>query len=423
MSRFPFHAAPGDRSPTLQVASRLGRPRLWLIGGAGASAVLLASLFGADREAPVRTTTVVTAGRGGYVGDASCVACHQQKAQSYAVTAHAATSRLGLAESIHGRFDSGRNQLRTANPNLYFQMEQRADGGYETAVLRTSLTQVLTRSERIDLVVGSGRKGQTYLYWDDNRLFQLPVSYWTASGAWVNSPGYVDGTAVFERPIAGRCLECHATSFVSTAPPENAYLKSSLVLGIACEKCHGPGAEHVKRYRSSTPPHTPQESAIVNPARLPRDRQIDVCALCHAGIGTPSTAPLSYTPGEVLSDHLTFPRRPPEARIDVHAGQVELLARSRCFQSSPGMTCTTCHDVHRPQRDLAALSQTCTTCHQVEHCGEFRRKGRAIAADCVSCHMPLEQTSQIVIARANGQTFDPSVRNHRIAVYPNPEQP
>jgi hypothetical protein len=355
------------------------------------------------------------------VGDAVCLSCHQAKA-AYAATAHAHTSSLPSAESIHGRFEAGANTLRTANPDLYFLMEAKAAGFFQTAILRSSPTEAMTRSESIDLVVGSGRKGQTYLFWDGDALFQLPVSYWTEIGGWVNSPGYVDGTANFERPVAGRCLECHATAFASQAPPENAYRRTSLVPGITCEKCHGPGAEHVARYRSAAPPRTPAEGAIVNPARLSRARQIDGCALCHDGIGRSLTPPLSFRPGDDLDRHVVFPQLNPGDPVDVHGGQVQLLARSRCFQSSPAMTCTTCHDVHQPQRDLAAMAGSCLQCHQVESCRDFPRRGHAIDHRCIECHMPLQETAQIV-STVNGRRLQPKVRNHQIAIYPENASP
>lgn len=351
--------------------------------------------------------------------DAACFDCHQEKAVSYAQTAHHRTSLPASGDSIHGSFAAGANRLRTRNPNLYFQMDANDRGFFQTAIARTSPTEVLTRSERIEVVVGSGRKGQTYLFWDDDRLFQLPVSYWTEGNVWVNSPGYLDGRADFERPIARRCLECHATAFESRAPPENAYVKNSLVLGLSCEKCHGPGEKHIALYRSNTPPASPADAAIVNPARLSRERQMDLCALCHAGIGEPLTTPGSFVPGDELAKHLVFPHEPLGTHIDVHGSQVQLLERSRCFQASPSLTCTTCHDVHQTQRDSGAMSQSCVNCHQIERCGEFRRRGRAIAGQCVTCHMPLEQTDRITIAKATGGRMDPSVRNHRIAIYPD----
>ncbi len=357
------------------------------------------------------------------VGDEACNTCHLDKTGTYHQTAHARTSSLPSRDSIHGGFSAGSNALRTANPNLYFAMAADGNGFSQTAVLKTSPSQVMTRTERFDVVVGSGRKGQTYLFWDGDGLFQLPVSYWTELGEWVNSPGYTDGTANFERPIGPRCLECHASSFVSRPPAENSYNKTSLVLGISCEKCHGPGSEHVARYRSASPPRSPAAAAIVNPARLSRDRQMDVCALCHAGIGNALAQPLSFAPGDVLDHYLEFPKLEPAAHIDVHGSQVQLLARSRCFQSSPTMTCSTCHDVHRPQRDLGELAARCLKCHQVESCRTFPKLGHQIDRQCIGCHMPLQETAQIIISAVNGSSLQPKVRNHQIAIYPGLKLP
>jgi hypothetical protein len=353
-----------------------------------------------------------------YVGNATCYSCHAEIAESYALTAHALTSTPASADTIHGDFSPGANEMRTANPELHFRMESDGLRFSQAAIRRGSSGEAVEREELIDIIIGSGRKGQTYLHWEGDELCQLPVSYWTEHRKWVNSPGFADGTAKFDRPITARCLECHASTVTSRAPPVNRYDPASLVLGISCEKCHGPGGEHVKRYRAASPPRSVEDAAIINPARLARERQIDVCALCHAGEGRSVTPPLTYRPGDVLSDHITFLRQAPNAPLDVHASQIQLLERSRCFQQSPTMTCTTCHNVHRPQRDLAAMAVNCTQCHQVEHCGKFATRGAAIATSCVACHMPLQQTAQIVISDRHGGTLQPKVRNHHIAVYP-----
>jgi hypothetical protein len=352
-----------------------------------------------------------------YAGNDACISCHQTKSDTYHHTAHYRTSGVPSLDSIHGNFNPGTNVLRTANPNLFFIMESSGKGFSQKGVMRTP-NEILERAESFDVAIGSGRKGQTYLFWDGDKLYQLPVSYWTELGEWVNSPGYVDGTANFDRPIAPRCLECHASSFASRAPPENAYIKNSLLLGISCEKCHGPGAEHVAKYRSTSPPRSSGETAILNPAKLSRERQMDICALCHAGIGNATAGPLSFTPGDVLSRSLTFLQLEANAHVDVHGSQVQLLERSRCFQSSPSMSCTTCHDVHTQQRDPAAFSATCLNCHKVENCGAFTKLVHTIDRQCVTCHMPLQETAQIVISGTNGRTLQPKVRNHQIAIYP-----
>ena len=367
-------------------------------------------------------------------GYEACLPCHQDKVNTYLRTAHHLTSSWPRKDSIHGNFNAGDNILTTRSTNVFFRMEARDNGFFQTAVVRDSPTNVQTHTERFDVVFGSGRKGQTYLYWHHNRrwdrdeLYELPVSYWVERDVWMNSPGLVefpDGSANFTRPVTQRCLECHTTSFEWLSPLGdrfNQFNKSSLVLGIGCEKCHGSGTEHIARYRSASPPTSPNDAAIVNPARLPRDRQMDVCALCHAGIGHELAPALTFKPGDVLSNALEVALPGRETKVDVHGNQTQLLERSRCFQSSPKMNCFTCHDVHQPQRDIKAMASSCLTCHHVESCGKFPELGQKINGQCVVCHMPLQQTDS-VLSSAEGLRFQPKVRNHQIGIYPEIQLP
>jgi hypothetical protein len=358
-----------------------------------------------------------------YVGDTACASCHKEKAVGYRLTAHAQTSGWPSHETIKGKFSPGANALQTGNPGLRYVMDATGSGFTQTAWFQISPATMLNRTETFGVVVGAGRKGQTYLYWDGDDLFQLPVSYWTEVDCWINSPGYPDDKPYFERPTTPRCLECHATSFESRAPPRNRYNKASLLLGMACEKCHGPGSEHVARFSPAAfPSATGRDPAIVNPAKLARERQIDICALCHGGVGVSLTPPLSFRPGDVLAAHVTLPNLAPGAQLDVHASQIQLLERSRCFNASTTMTCSTCHNVHKPQRDPASFASRCLSCHKVENCGMFPRQAHAIDNRCVDCHMPLETTSQIVFNK-EGRKVQPKVRNHRIAIYPGVKLP
>jgi hypothetical protein len=350
---------------------------------------------------------------GGYAGDAACQSCHQEKVDTFFRTAHHLTSQPADGNSIAGKFSDGENILKTSNPELSYRMEANERGHFQTAVMGIP-PDTTSRSERFDLVIGSGGKGQTYLYWKGDELFQLPVTYWTELGQWVNSPGYRDGFPDFNRRVLPRCLDCHASWFESLAPPLNRYRNTGFQLGIACEKCHGSGREHVARQASKEP--APSAQLIVNPARLPRDSQMDLCALCHAGIGELTAAPFSYVPGEPLEKYLALPRLDPNASIDVHGSQVELLKKSRCYQSSAAMTCSTCHNVHVPQHDLAAFSQRCLACHKAESCGIYRKLGREIASNCIDCHMPNQQTN-LIVSDSNGRKVKPKVRNHWIKIY------
>jgi hypothetical protein len=366
-----------------------------------------------------------------YAGDAACLSCHREQSDPYQHTSHHLTSQLGNKDSILGAFHDdkrqdgrgrdGSNVLMIAdpatageNPGLYFKMEARNSGYYQTAVAGWP-GHLQQRSERMDIVIGSGVRGQSYLYWHGEQLFELPVSYWLDGNHWINSPGYKDGTMNFTRVVTPRCLECHATYIepLSLDPLTNRYEQKSLVVGISCERCHGPGADHVALERTKA---SSGGEAILNPAKFSRDRQVDLCALCHNGIRTEEFAPaFSFVPGKPLDNYLQPNTGEIAAHPDVHGNQVGLLQKS-CYLSSPKMSCSTCHDVHQPERPVAAYSNRCLSCHQVESCGMSKTMGRKIADNCIDCHMPVESTNAIVSETA-GEVIRPKMRNHWIKVY------
>ena len=361
--------------------------------------------------------------RSKYVGDVACLACHQSQGLSYSHTSHHLTSQIANKDSILGSFTDGSNLLMivdpaqaAAQPGLFFKMEKKDDGYYETAVTGWG-TDLQTRSERTDLITGSGVRGVTYLNWQGDKLYELPVSYWTDGHQWINSPGYENGSANFSRPVNPGCLECHATYIrpLSADPLTNSYDKGSLITGISCETCHGPGADHVAKEKSGS--RAKSDDAILNPAKFSRDRQVDLCALCHNGIQREAIAPaFSYLPGQPLSDYFTLAPSNIADHPDVHGNQVGLLERSRCYRSSQTMTCSTCHDVHQSQRNPAMISERCLTCHRAQACGEFRRLKEKIVGACADCHMKV-QASNVIVSSLQGKQARELVRNHWIKVY------
>ncbi len=97
--------------------------------------------------------------------------------------------------------------------------------------------------------LGSGTRGITYLIERDGFLFQSPIAWFAQQRRWDISPGYGEFGARpnFERPILPDCLACHANQFRPVAGTLNRY-ETPIFQGhaIGCERCHGPGALHVK---------------------------------------------------------------------------------------------------------------------------------------------------------------------------------
>jgi hypothetical protein len=355
-----------------------------------------------------------------YAGQAACVTCHPTICSAYLQTAHYQSAVLASPASIAGSFSKDSNSF-IINDSTKIVMEERKGVPYQVLYIRDKEK----RAERFDIVFGKA-KGQTYLYWRGDLLFQLPVSYLTALHAWTSSPGYPRDTVIFDRPIYSRCFECHAayirqkTPASAVMPGAEALDKSSMICQIDCERCHGPAAAHVNFHTAN-----PAEKAgryIVSYGSLSRSQRIDICAVCHSGNkGYMLKSTFKFLPGDTLSRFMLPGFDVP--KLDVHGNQTQLLATSKCFRMS-NMDCATCHRAHDDDRDLAKYAQRCQGCHSVANqhfCKLADRMNIALLKDnCSRCHMP-EQSSRIIkVKTSNFSGSTPiSMVNHHIAVYPD----
>ncbi len=350
-----------------------------------------------------------------FAGNEACVSCHNDICESQQQTAHYHTSAPASADVIKGSFLQGEN---TFTYNAFMQAEMdTADGiAYQTALANG----VAYETHSFDISVGSGRKGQTYLYWSSNQLYQLPVSYFTPLHTWCNSPGYPANFIKFDRNINARCLECHGTyAKAETSNGIAAFDKAQIMYGIQCERCHGAAAKHVA-YEQQHPADT-TGMFVRHIKNLSRQQKLDLCALCHSGVRNSVMPSFTYEVGEELDYYLTAAyKKDSVSMLDVHGNQYGLLTSSKCFQLSQ-MDCSSCHNTHVTERGSKALfSQRCTTCHNdVRHSFVTPEIKNLINTNCVDCHMPSLPSSKITLLVSGKQKTVPDyVTTHRIAIYP-----
>ena len=354
----------------------------------------------------------------GFVRPEVCGECHQDKYQGQRETAHFLTSQEPSLQTVLGKLGKESGRLTTRDPHLHFEMIAENDGLYQRVVVQKGGKR-FQHAERFDIVIGSGNKGQTYLYWHRDELYQLPISYFSESGGWINSPGrYRDGTADFARPIGHRCLDCHATFFAAAPGDIARYDRENYVLGVTCVRCHGHGWAHVQYHRTHPGDKAPRY--IVQPGDLPRDRANEVCAQCHSGAGQLLAPAFTYQPGEPLDEYLRLDASSDDPKNDdPHvANQLARLIRSRCFQESENLTCTGCHDPHRQKRgDLKSFVERCAKCHASGDCKLIGKSSGPIKDHCVECHMPSRRDVEGEMQMTEG-TLLPLLRDHYIKVWP-----
>ena len=307
----------------------------------------------------------------GYADPASCESCHDVIARTYRLT--------GMARSLSkARVDRDRlinSPIYHAASDRYYTMVERVGtllqrrhqigfGGNETNVVELTA----------DFVIGSGNHARTFVHRaPDGRLLQLPVSWYADRGGhWAMSPGYDRRAHLdFRRVIDEGCLSCHNAYPRDQVPDDGTgpKFRGALPEGIDCQRCHGPGQGHLDALAEGRVDRA--RGAIVNPATLDRERQLEVCMQCHL---EPTSSPLpfqirryeqppfSYRPGQPLSSAFIYFDYAPTPSGNRHyddkfeiAGGAYRLRKSPCFQQSQ-MTCVTCHDPHDVPRGEQAVA-------------------------------------------------------------------
>jgi hypothetical protein len=349
-----------------------------------------------------------------YSGSEKCASCHRDVYEKHTATSHFLTTLPATEKTIKGSFKKGKN-IFSYNPDLYIEIEKRDSGLFQVVYYKGQEKIAIP----FDIIIGSGIKGQSFMYWRDNRLFQMPLTYFSMAGQWANSPGF-PGKVQFDRPITSRCLECHSTYADVITPfekePEE-FNHKKMILGIGCEKCHGPGAKHIDFHLQNK--QDTQAKFIVNPASLSRQQQLDLCALCHGGRKQRIQPSFTFTAGDTLNNYFQ-PGNTSFGAVDVHGNQHALLASSKCFKMSETMTCNTCHDPHENERGkLAVFSQRCTNCHNTPH-KQIPGKNISVISlqkNCIDCHMPSKPSNTIVLMTGQGEQKAAKFRSHFISIY------
>ena len=199
----------------------------------------------------------------------------------------------------------------------------------------------------IEYALGSGRHGITMVAKDEQGIDrELRVSYFGEGQTWGETkgitaaprePGDQIGLVLAPKPLR-QCLHCHSTWFgavdLSRSAPKG---PEALDRGIGCERCHGPGLNHIKAVESGF-----AQAAIALSARSPSDAKLQSCTECHASDGSIEPSDPEFT-----------------------CAQGTTLLFSRCFTTSAGPAWL--HDLPRPpsraRQTISHYETKCLDCH------------------------------------------------------------
>jgi Flp pilus assembly protein TadD len=318
----------------------------------------------------------------GYVGDQLCANCHASIYQTFSATAHAHASGPASDNVVSGEFTHQKSQVKyrvyAESGKVWMSFERPGD-------------PLVQGKRQLLYYIGQGRRGTTYLFSVDGFYFETPINLYTSRRTWDMAPAYGDADEIpMNLPALTSCMDCHVSGI---RPPiegtENRYA-SPLFLhgGVTCDRCHGPGANHVTG------------GTVVNPVKLSAERRDQVCMQCHlegnAAIERPRKHLYQYRPGDDLSDYVRYYVLTDSGKPGLRAAsQFEELAQSTCKKKSgDAMSCTSCHAPHRTisaDERVAFYRSKCLACHGAQ----FGEKHHSNQSDCTQCHMPAASSSDI----------------------------
>lgn len=374
----------------------------------------------------------------GYVDSKLCGLCHQETYRSY--------QDVGMFQSFYRPATAVERDRSIedfeAEPYDHeasgrsYRIERREGGGLLFRRWQTdpSGERIHEIEIPVDWIMGSGYHARVYLYRNPmGELFQLPLAWYTQEndgrGAWAMAPGYdrPDHEGVIRR-VRRECMFCH-NAYPDVPEGSDAYgaphtFPEDLPEGTGCQRCHGPGAEHVRRALAGDATQEDVRSAIVDPGRLEPALRDSVCYECHmqpsvaiSGVRRFGRGDYSFRPGELLDEFrvqldVSEADQEREERFEINHHPYR-LEQSPCFRATGGaLSCLTCHDPHRkvPAEERAAhYRAACLGCHEdLAHpaaapSGSERTDSGAsgdpfLTGDCTACHMPKRRTRDVVHA-------------------------
>ena len=360
----------------------------------------------------------------GYVGSASCQACHAEQFTSWHASYHRTMTQAATAESVLGNFNDltldrfgAKFQFSRGVGRFWVEMPAPEWGGPREEWPRIK--------EPVVLVTGSHHM-QVYWYASGPKrlLGQVP---WT----WlIDEKRWLPRDAAFLKPPheeigveTGRwnysCVACHTTGAaprftLTLREKKDAILKRGAdthvgEFGISCEACHGPAERHVVWHRDTPSQKRASLAKLAVPSKLPSPQSSQVCGQCHAATAFRSLDKeidwwrhgSPFRPGDDLDgldrrilrvhsgdaeiDRLLPEHRPqglfwPDGMVRVSGQEYNGLIESPCFKQAVDqkrLSCMSCHSMHPRDTESPALAnwamymleskmrtdQACTQCH------------------------------------------------------------
>src|SRR5262245_5537049 len=236
-----------------------------------------------------------------YAVSHQCQACHPSQYATWHRTFHRTMTQVALPENVVGTFDG----TTVASDGLAYRVYREGDEFWAEMPDPDVMMYVVQGGKKLGLqdvprvrarVVMTTGSHHYQTYWVaspryDRLLQTLPLVYLIKDQRWIpREAAFMIGARSSERLITQwnhHCIRCHSTAGNPGLNPKTGMLDTRVAeLGIACESCHGPGEEHVRRNRDPLRRYglhlsSKSDPTIVNPSKLDHRKSSEACGQCH----------------------------------------------------------------------------------------------------------------------------------------------
>lgn len=333
-----------------------------------------------------------------YVGMATCQSCHAGIHETFIHTGMGRSFDAATREKSAAVYGKHAVVYDTLNNFYYYPFFKNDTSLYVLEYRLENGDTVHRRLEKISFIVGSGQHTNSHIIDINGYIYQAPVTYYTQEKHWDMAPGFRENNSRFDRWLTDECITCHNGYPAQVAGSLHKF--SQMPSGIDCERCHGPGQLHVLNMVQGITVDTSKETdfTIVNPRKLPRDLQMDLCQRCHlqgVAVLNEGKSFFDFKPGMRLNEivNVFLPRYTNSHEKFIMASQADRLRMSECFKNSETLSCLTCHQPHRSIEVTPAsqYNNACKNCHSRPPdpvCTATPAERRAADDNCSKCHMP-----------------------------------
>ena len=319
----------------------------------------------------------------GYLGDASCVSCHQEAFKSWQGSHHDLAMQLVTEESVLGNFDSIHASLDGVN---YFFFRKGSDFFVKVKEIDGSENEF-----KIAYVFGFTPLQQYLVDFPDGKKQVLRVSWDSLKNKWFHQYAG-DEIAVTDWLHWTRgaqnwntmCAECHSTNLKKNYFVEkDSFHTTYSSINVSCESCHGPGLKHVNWANSD---QSEKNKWVIE--GKDQNTQLNMCAPCHA---RRAKLTKNLVPGLTFEDQYMVQNISSEYYHE--DGQIleEDYVYGSFLQSkmhAQGIKCSDCHNVHSLELKFTG-NKLCLQCHVPDYDTQKHHfhKENTEAAQCINCHM------------------------------------